>query len=101
MKGSARRNLNEISRKRNKLEEQKMALGNIKLLYKSREAVIVKLFNYYYLILSEVKCKKIHGAGIPSMLLRVARVAKDLDCKVSDHSIRKLLSLKQMLQNYS
>ena len=35
------------------------------------------------------------------MLLRVARVAKDLDCKVSDHSIRKLLSLKQMLQNYS
>ena len=42
MKGSARRNLNEISRKRNKLEEQKMALGNIKLLYKSREALLLK-----------------------------------------------------------
>ena len=78
-----------------------MALGNIKLLYKSREAVIVKVFNYYYLIGSEAECKKIHGAEIPSMLLRVAHVAKDLDCKVSGHSIRKLLSLEQMFQNYS
>ena len=35
--------LNEISRGRNKSEEQKRALENIKLVYKSREAV-VKLF---------------------------------------------------------
>ena len=46
-------NLNEVSRGRNK-SEQKMALENIKLLYESREAVI-KLFNSYYSIVSEVK----------------------------------------------
>ena len=37
-------NLNEISRAKNKSEEQKMALEDIKLLYESHEAVI-KLFN--------------------------------------------------------
>ena len=47
-------NLNEVSKGRNKSEEQKMALENIKLLYESREAVI-KLFNSYYSIVSEVK----------------------------------------------
>ena len=37
-------NLNEISRERFKSGEQKMVLKNIKLPYKSREAVL-KLFN--------------------------------------------------------
>ena len=37
-------NLNEMSRRRYKSEEQKSALEKIKLLYKSREAVI-KIFN--------------------------------------------------------
>ena len=39
-------NLNEISKGRFKLKEQKSALENIKLLYESRQAVI-KLFNEY------------------------------------------------------
>ena len=52
-------NLNEISRVTNKSEEQKMRLKKIKLLYESREAVI-KLFNDYSSIVSEVKYKTIH-----------------------------------------
>ena len=52
-------NLNEISRRRNKSEEQKIVFENIKLLYESREAVI-KLFNDYSSIVSEVKYKTIH-----------------------------------------
>ena len=39
-------NLSEISRGRNKSEDKKMALENIKLLYELRKAVI-KLFNDY------------------------------------------------------
>ena len=39
-------NLTEISRGRNKSEDKKMALENIKLLYELRKAVI-KLFNDY------------------------------------------------------
>ena len=56
-------NLNEISRRRNKSEEQKIVFENIKLLYESREAVI-KLFNDYSSIISEVKYKIIHGKGV-------------------------------------
>ena len=52
-------NLNEISRVTNKSKEQKMRLKKIKLLYESREAVI-KLFNDYSSIVSEVKYKTIH-----------------------------------------
>ena len=85
-------NLNEISRKRSKSEEQKRALENIKLLYKSRETVI-ELFNDYSSIVSEAKYKTIHGKVIPSMSARVAHVAK-----ISDHSNLKILSPKQMLQ---
>ena len=62
-------NLNEISRGRYKSEEQKSALKNIKLLYKSREAVI-KLFNDYSLIISETKCKSIHGEAVKILTLR-------------------------------
>ena len=39
-------NLNEISKRKLKSEEQKMALENIKLLYETQEAVI-KLLNDY------------------------------------------------------
>ena len=49
-------NLNKISRVRYESDEQKSALENIKLLFQSREAVI-KLFNDYSLIVSEVKYK--------------------------------------------
>ena len=52
-------NLNEISRVTNNSKEQKMRLKKIKLLYESREAVI-KLFNDYSSIVSEVKYKTIH-----------------------------------------
>ena len=47
-------NLNDRSREINKTQEQKMTLENIKLLYDSRKAVI-KLFNDYSSIISEVK----------------------------------------------
>ena len=56
-------NLKEISKGRYKSEEQKSVLENIKLLYKSREAVI-KLFNYYCSVTSEAKYKSIHGEGL-------------------------------------
>ena len=59
-------NLNEILRGRYKSEEQKSALEYIKLLYKSREAVI-KLFNDYSSIISEAKYRTIHEKEIPSM----------------------------------
>ena len=51
--------MNEISKGRFKSEEQKGALENIKLLYKSRQAVI-KLFDNYSLIISEAKYKTKH-----------------------------------------
>ena len=62
------------------------------MLYKSRELGI-KLFNNYYLIVSEVKYKAIHEKEIAHMLICVACVAK-----VSDFSNLKILSHKQMLQ---
>ena len=49
-----KKNLSEISRERYKSEEQKSALGKIKLLYESQEAV-VKLLNGYSSMTSEAK----------------------------------------------
>ena len=66
-------NLNKISKGRFKSKEQKSALENNKLLYEWQEAVI-KLFNYYFLIASEVKHKAKYRKGL------------------------KILSRKQMLQ---
>ena len=60
MLGVFKSNLNEISRARNKSEEQKSAIENIKLLYEAREAFI-KLSKDYFSIISEVKYKTIHG----------------------------------------
>ena len=60
LQGVFKSNLNEISRARNKSEEQKSAIENIKLLYGAREAFI-KLFKDYSSIISEVKYKTIHG----------------------------------------
>ena len=60
-----------------------MALKNIKLLYKSRQAVI-KLFNDYSSMVSVAKYKRIHGEGISSILARVARAAKVSDPKICD-----------------
>ena len=85
-------NLNKISRGRNKSEEQNTILKNVILLYNSRE-VVTKLFNDYYWIVSELNTKQFIRKGIPSMLARVACVAK-----VSDHSNLEMLSPKQMLQ---
>ena len=89
-------NLNGISRGRNKSKEQKNALENIKLLYKSREAV-TELLNDYCSVISEAKYETIHVKRIPSVLARVARVANVSNRKVSDHSNLKILSPKQML----
>ena len=70
--------LNEISRGKFKSEEQKSALENIKLLYKSREAVI-KLFNDYSLIVSEAKHNAKYGKGFkiltPKQMLQRLPVA--------------------------
>ena len=70
--------LNEISRGKFKSEEQKSALENIKLLYKSREAVI-KLFNDYSLIVSEAKHKAKYEKGFkiltPKQMLQRLKVA--------------------------
>ena len=55
--------LNEISKERFKSKEQESALENIKLLYKSRQAVI-KLFNEYSLITSEAKYKTKNAEGL-------------------------------------
>ena len=82
---------------RNNSEEQKSALENIKLLYKSQDTVI-KSFNDYSWIIFGAKCKASHGKGIPSMLARVDCVAKFFNRKESDHSNLKTLSPKQMLQ---
>ena len=60
LQGVFKSNLNEISRARNKSEEQKSAIENIKLLYEAREAFI-KLCKDYSSIISEVKYKTIHG----------------------------------------
>ena len=84
-------NLNKISRGRYKSKEQKSVLENIKLLYESREAVII-LFNDYSSIVSEAKYKTIHGKWIPSMSPPAAHG------KVSHHWNHKILSAKQMLQ---
>ena len=84
-------NLNKISRGRYKSKEQKSVLENIKLLYESKEVVII-LFNDYSSIASEAKYKTIHGKWIPSMSPPAAHG------KVSDHWNLKILSAKQMLQ---
>ena len=70
-----------------------MTLEIIKFLYESREDFI-KLFNDYYSIASDTNYKTIHREGIPSIVARVAHIAK-----VFDHSNLKILSPKQMLQS--
>ena len=59
-------NLNEVSRRRHKSEQQKNALKNIKLLYKLRE-VVIKSFNDHSSVVSEAKYKSIHGAGLKTL----------------------------------
>ena len=79
LKNLFKSNLKKTSRGRHKFEEQKMISKNIKLLYKSREAVI-KLFKDYSSVASEAKYKTIRLKRIPSMSSPVA-------CgKFSDHS---------------
>ena len=67
------------------------------MLYESQKAVI-KLFNDYSSIISDAKYKTIHGKGIPSILARIACVAKGFNHKVSDHSNHKILNPTQILQ---
>ena len=86
-------NLNQISRRRKKSEEQKNALENIKLLYKSREAAFK--FNDYYSIISQTYYKTIYRNRIPSMLAPVAKVS---NLKVSYNSNLKISGPKQMIQ---
>ena len=69
-----------------------MTLKNVKLLYESRKAIIKLLMTILQLYL-RLNTNQFMQKGIPSMLARVARVAK-----VSGHSNLKILSPKQMLQ---
>ena len=102
MQNSFEPNLNEISRERFKSEEQKSTLENIKLLWKSQKAVI-KLFHGYSSIVFEAKYKLIHGKRISKMSAPEARgrVAKICNHKVFDHSNRKIISPKQIIQRLS
>ena len=78
MQNIFRSSLNEVSRGRFKSEEQESALKNIKLLYKSRKAVI-KLFNEYSLTASEGKHKEKYGEGLiilsPKQMLQRLAIA--------------------------
>ena len=56
-------NPSDISKENFKSEEQKSALQNIKLLYKSRQAVI-KLFNEYTSVASEANYKTKYGEAL-------------------------------------
>ena len=70
--------LNKISKGKHKSKEQKSVLENTKFLYKPREAVI-KLFNDYSSVVSEVKYKSIHGEGLkiltPKQILQRLSIA--------------------------
>ena len=56
-------NINQLIKGKSVSKEQKSAIENIKLLYKSREGVI-KLFNDYSPIISKAKYKPKHGVGL-------------------------------------
>ena len=56
-------NLNKISKGRYKSEKQESALKNIKLLYNSGE-VVIKLFDDYSSVISEVKYKTKYGQKV-------------------------------------
>ena len=55
--------LNKISKGRYKSEKQESALKNIKLLYNSGE-VVIKLFDDYSSVISEVKYKTKYGQKV-------------------------------------
>ena len=87
-------NLNEISRGRYKPKDQKSALENIKLLYKSQE-VAIKLFTYYCSIASEAEHKAKYGQGMKykkfhtktiNLKYQLQRGMKNLSC-LTDHSL--------------
>ena len=78
LKNIFKTNLNEISKGRFKSEEQESALGNIKLLFESRQTVI-KLFNKYSSIASEAKYKTKYVEGLkiltPKQMLQILPIA--------------------------
>ena len=55
--------LNEIVKRSKKSENQKSVINDIKKLYESRERII-RLFDHYSRILSEVKYKTNYGEGL-------------------------------------
>ena len=71
-------NINQLIKGKSVLKEQKSAIENIKLLYKSREAVI-KLFNDYSSIAFEAKYKAKHRDGLkiltPTQMLQRLPIA--------------------------
>ena len=78
LKNIFKTNLNEISKGRFKSEEQESLLGNIKLLFESRQTVI-KLFNKYSSIVSEAKYKTKYAEGLkiltPKQMLQILPIA--------------------------
>ena len=92
-------NLNEISRGRVKLKEQKSAMGYIKLLYESRQAVI-KLFNDYSSVASEAKQKAKYREGLkiltPKQMLQRLPIALE-QIKAGDTSENLLSEIRQLI----
>ena len=88
-------NLNKISNGRFKSEEQKSALEEIKLLYKSRQAAI-KLFNDYSSIISDTKHKTKYGEGLkiltPKLMLQrlPAAPVKVKACNTSENLLNEI-----------
>ena len=92
-------NLNEISRGKVKSKEQKSAMGYIKLLYESRQAVI-KLFNDYSSVASEAKQKAKYREGLKiltpkQMLQRLPIVLEQI--KAGNTSENLLSEIRQLI----
>ena len=94
-------NLNEISKGRPKSEEQKSALENIKLLYKSRK-VVIKLFDDYCSVVSEAKCKTKYGEGLkvlsPKQMLQRLPIALE-QVKTGNTSENLLNVIRQIINS--
>ena len=92
-------NLIKISKGRFKSEQQKSALENVKLLYKSRQ-VVFKFLNKYSLIASESKHKAKYGEGLkilsPKQMLQ--RLPIDLaQAKAGNKSENLLKEIRQII----
>ena len=92
-------NLNEISRRKYKSEEQNSALKNIELHYESRQAVI-ELFNDNSSLVSEAKYRSINGEILkiltPNQMLHIFST-EIVQVKAGSTSENILADIKQII----